>query len=400
MSQVKVSERLTELPISSVRKLMPYASAAKTEGVKIYHLNIGDPDIKTPKVMIDTLRSWDINPIKYANSIGEPIFIEALKSYYHKLSFNFVENKDIVTTVGGSEGVVMALYSVANAGEEILVFEPFYSNYASCAKFADVNLVPIPTSIENGFHLPSKEKIEEKITKKTKAILFCSPCNPTGAIYTKEEIKLLVGIAKKYSLFLISDEVYREYIFDGKTHTSILEFMQEIPNKAILLDSLSKRYSLCGARLGAVLSLNEEIIKGTIKLAQSRLSGGLIDQIIGSKLIEVENNYIEDVRQEYQKRRDVLYEGLLKIEGVFLTKPEGAFYTMVSLPVKSAEEFAIFLLKDFRIGSETVMLAPGQGFYGTKGEGLNQVRIAYVLNTKDLKKCIEIIKQGLKIYKD
>lgn len=392
----KVSSRLATLPVSSVRKLTPYAVEAKKSGVKILHLNIGDPDIKTPKIMIDVLKNWTINPIRYGASNGEPKFMQAMLSYYTKLGFDLSE-KEIIATVGGSEAVNLAFYAVANPGEEILVFEPFYSNYASCAHFVGAKLVAVPAGAETNFHLPSRKIIESRITKKTRAILYCSPGNPTGAVYSKKEIEMLVSIARDNNLFLISDEVYREYIFEGE-HTSLLSYFNEIPDNAILLDSLSKRYSLCGARLGVIASKNEELIKGVVKLAQARLSGGLIDQEMASVMNEVPGKYIKDVRIEYQKRRDVLYKGLTGINGVKMAKPEGAFYTMVTLPVKDAEDFAIFLLKEFRIKNETVMVAPGSGFYGTPGKGKKEVRIAYVLNTEDLKKAINIIKLGLQQY--
>ena len=393
----QVSSRLSTLPVSSVRKLTPFAVEAKKNGVKILHLNIGDPDIKTPDVMIDVLKNWSINPIRYAQSNGEPKFISAMLKYYSKLGFELSE-KEIIATVGGSEAVNLAFYAVSGPGEEILVFEPFYSNYASCAHYTGVKLVAVPAGAETNYHLPFREIIESKITDKTRAILYCSPGNPTGAVFSKEEVELLVSIAKERNLFLISDEVYREYIFEGE-HTSLLSYINEIPDKAILLDSLSKRYSLCGARLGVIVSKNEELIKGIIKLAQARLSGGLIDQEMASCMNEVPDSYIEDVRIEYKKRRDVLYEGLTAIPGVEMAKPEGAFYSMVTLPVENAEEFAIFLLKEFRINNETVMVAPGAGFYGTEGKGLNQVRIAYVLNTDDLKRAINIISLGLEEFK-
>ncbi len=395
----QVSQRLSTLPVSSVRKLTPYAVEAKKSGVKILHLNIGDPDIKTPEVMIDVLKNWTINPIRYAQSNGEPHFIKAMLAYYAKLGFTDLSEKEIIATVGGSEAVNLSFYAVAAPGEEILVFEPYYSNYASCAHYAGINLVAVPAGIETNFHLPSKEEIVKKITPKTKAILYCSPGNPTGAVFSKEEVELLVEIAKEHNLFLISDEVYREYIFEGE-HTSLLSYINEIPDKAILLDSLSKRYSLCGARLGVIISKNEDLIKVIIKLAQARLSGGLIDQEMASKMNEVPDSYIEEVRVEYKKRRDVLYEGLTSIDGVKMSVPEGAFYTMVTLPVEKAEDFAIFLLKEFRIENETVMLAPGAGFYATPGAGVDQVRIAYVLNTDDLKRAINIIKLGLKQFKN
>jgi aspartate aminotransferase len=394
----KISSRLSSLPVSSVRKLTPYAVDAKKSGIKILHLNIGDPDIKTPEVMIDVLRNWSINPIRYAQSNGEPHFIKAMLSYYARLGFTDLSEKEIIATVGGSEAVNLAFYSVCAPGEEILVFEPFYSNYASCAHYTGINLVAVPAGRETNFHLPSKEEIEKKITDKTKAILYCSPGNPTGAVFSKEEVELLVEIAKEHNLFLISDEVYREYIFEGE-HTSLLSYINEIPGNAILLDSLSKRYSLCGARLGVIVSKNEDLIKGIVKLAQTRLSGGLIDQEMASKMGEVPDSYIDGVREEYKKRRDVLYEGLTAIEGVEMSVPEGAFYTMVTLPAPDAEDFAIFLLKEFRIDNETVMVAPGQGFYSTPEVGKSQVRIAYVLNTEDLKRAINIIKLGLEQYR-
>lgn len=401
MTTPSPSNRLGTMPVSAVRKLAPYAVETKKQGVKVYHLNIGDPDVKTPDVMINALRDWDMNPIRYAQSPGEPEFIQSLQTYYHGLGHNFLQTKDIIVTVGGSEGIVMALFAVANPGDEVLVFEPFYSNYAACAAFAGVNFVAVPTSIDEGFHLPSRELILSKITDKTRAILYCSPGNPTGTVYTKEEVELLVSIAKEKNLFLISDEVYREYIFTDQPHTSLLSYMQDIPEHAIMLDSLSKRYSLCGARLGVICSLNEDIMKGVMKIAQSRLSGGIIDQVVGAKLTEVPQSYIDDVQKEYKKRRDVLYEGLSAIPGVSLAMPEGAFYTMVSLPVENAEDFAIWMLKEYRSAENaTVMVAPGAGFYATTGVGMNQVRIAYVLNCDDLKKCIAILKDALEMYKN
>ncbi len=395
----KVSKRITDLPISSVRKLSPYAIEAKKSGVKVYHLNIGDPDIKTPKIMLDSLKNLDLETINYAQSQGLPELISALKGYYQNLGFKEMNEENIVITVGGSEAMAMSLFAVAEEGDEVLVFEPFYSNYSSLAHLGNVKLVPVSTSIKNGFHLPKRKKIEEKITKKTKAILFCSPNNPTGTIYTKEEIQLLVSVAQKHNLFLISDEVYREFVFDGKKHISILDFLDQIPEQIILLDSLSKRFSLCGARIGILATLNKDIFKNVMKIAQSRLSAGLIDQIIASKLIKVPKSYTSKVIKEYQKRRDIIYSDLSKIPGVFLSKPEGAFYAMVSLPVKNAEDFAIFLLKDFRLNNETVMLAPGAGFYKSPEQGLNEVRIAYVLNLEDLKKSIKIISEALKKYR-
>ncbi len=395
---MKVSERISTLPVSAVRKLSPFAVAAKKEGINVYHLNIGDPDIKTPRVMLNAIKTLNLETIGYAPSSGIPQMLQALKTYYQNLGFKKINEENILITVGGSEAVVISLFATTEANDEVLVFEPFYSNYSALAHLCGVKLIAVPTTIENGFHLPQRKTIEDKLTKKTKAILFCSPNNPTGTIYTKKELQMLVDIAKENNLFLISDEVYREFVFDGSKHVSVLDFLDQIPNQIILLDSLSKRYSICGSRIGILASLNKEIMAGCLKIAQSRLSAGLIDQIMAAKLTKVPTSYTKAVIKEYQKRRDLIFTYLSKIEGVFLAKPEGAFYTMVNLPVKNAEDFAIFLLKEFRLNNSTVMLAPGAGFYATPSQGLNQVRIAYVLNTKDLKKAIEIISKGLKAY--
>jgi aspartate aminotransferase len=394
----QISERFKNIPISSIRKLSPLVAPLKEQGIKIYHLNIGDPDVKTPEVMLEPLKNWQENPIRYAQVAGEPDFIKALLGYYHELGFDFLKNTNILATIGGSEAMVMTFLAVAEAGDEILVFEPFYSNYSVGATVSGVKLVPVATSINNGFHLPPVKNIEAQITPRTKAILFSNPCNPTGTVYTKEEIDTLVKVAREHNLFLISDEVYREYTFDNKTPISLLSFIAELPDRIIVLDSLSKRYSLCGARLGVLITLNESLMQGAIKIAQSRLSGGLIDQAIGAQLTKVPNSYIVEVRQEYQNRRDVLYNELIKIPGVTAYKPEGAFYVMVNLPVKDSDDFCLWLLSKFHPNNETVMLAPGNGFYATAGMGKNEVRIAYVLKEQDLKRSVEIIKEGLEIY--
>ena len=348
--------------------------------------------------MIDVLKNWDKNPISYAQSQGQPEFINALKTYYHRLGFKFLTTENIQVTTGGSEAISMAMFSVCEPGDEIIVFEPFYTNYNSYAAVNGIKFLPILTRSKNGFHLPSKKVIENKITKKTKAILYCSPNNPTGTVYTRKEIKMLVDIAKKHGLFLIADEVYREFTYDNQKHTSLLSYMRQIPQQAILLDSLSKRYSLCGARLGMLISLNKEITDGVLRIAQGRLSSGFIDQEMATKLTEIPKSYFKAVHDEYEKRRDILYEGLRKIPGVFVVKPEGAFYVIVQLPVKNAEDFCQWLLTDFRLNNETVMLAPASGFYATKNLGTNEVRIAYVLNTEDLKRSINILQQALRDY--
>jgi len=398
MKTVKISSRLLKVPASPIRKLVPFANEAKRQGVKVYHLNIGDPDIKTPEVMIDVLKNWSENPIPYGQSQGELKFLDSLVGYYHKLGYNFITSANIQVTTGGSEAISMAFFATCEPDDEVIVFEPFYTNYNSYAAVNQVKLIPVRTYGENGFHLPSEKEIEKKIGKKTKAILICNPSNPTGTVYSKKEMDMLVKISKKHDLFLISDEVYREFVYDGKKQVSILEYMKKIPEKAILLDSLSKRYSLCGARLGMIVSLNKEVISGILRIAQGRLSSGYIDQKVAQKLTEVPKSYFDQVKNEYQKRRDVLYEGLKKIDGVFLEKPEGAFYTIVKLPVADAEDFCQWLLTTFRYKNSTVMLAPAAGFYATAGLGKNEVRIAYVLNTRDLGKAIRILKQALVKY--
>lgn len=398
MSSQSVSMRLSSVPSSPIRKLVPYAVEAKKQGVHVYHLNIGDPDIKTPQVMLDVLKNWDRNPIGYDQSQGNPEFIEAMKTYYHRLGFSFLENSHIQVTTGGSEAISMAMFAVCNPGDEILTFEPLYTNYNSYAVVNGVMLKGILTTSETGFHLPKREVIEAAITDKTKAILICNPNNPTGTVYTEEEIRMLVDIVKSKKLFLLSDEVYREYTYDGRTHVSLLKFMQEIPEQAIVLDSMSKRYSLCGVRLGNLVTLNKEILAGVLAVAQGRLSAGFVDQTIAAKLIDVPDSYLSEVHDEYTKRRDVLYEGLKAIPGVVIPKPEGAFYTIVGLPVENAEDFCTWLLTDFRDNNETVMIAPAAGFYATPGMGKNEVRIAYVLNTVAITRCIEILQKALLQY--
>lgn len=406
MVHIKTSERLNTIPASPIRKLVPFANTAKKRGVHVYHLNIGDPDIETPEEMIQVLHNWNINPVRYGQSQGEPVFLEALKNYYHGLGFRYITTDAIQATSGGSEAISMAMFAVANPGEEILTFEPLYTNYNSYAMMNGVNLVAVATSIDSGFHLPPGPEIEKKITKKTKAILYCNPNNPTGTVYTKDEVEMLVNIAKKYGLYLLSDEVYREYTYDGRKQVSLLAYMQEIPAAAIVLDSMSKRYSLCGVRLGALISLNKEIMAGVLRIAQGRLSAGFVDQYIAAQLTNVPKSYLTGVHEEYEKRRNVLYAGLREIPGVTIPKPEGAFYSIVGLPIADSEDFCRWLLTDFRDQNETVMLAPAAGFYAstslstgaTQGKGKNEVRIAYVLNTKDLKRCVELLALALSVY--
>lgn len=399
MKNIKISNRLANVPSSAIRKLVPYAQTAKAKGVKVNHLNIGDPDVKTPQVMISFLKKWKQNPISYTNSQGSEEFLLALKKYYVQLGFKFIDLSNIQVTIGGSEAISMAIFATCEAGDEILTFEPLYTNYVSFAVIKGVKLIPVLTKIENGFHLPSQKEIEAKITDKTRAILYCNPNNPTGTAYSKAEIEMLVGIAKKYGLFLLADEVYREFIYDGKKHVSLLSYMKQIPEQAVLLDSMSKRYSLCGARLGVLISLNKDIMFGILRMAQARLSAGLVDQEIAAQLTKVPDSYFTKLRREYESRRNLLVNGLEKIPDVTVTKPEGAFYCIAGLPVINAESFCRWLLTDFRLENETVMLAPAAGFYVTPGLGLNEVRIAYVLNNKTLSRCLKILKTALEKYK-
>ncbi|QQS44577.1 pyridoxal phosphate-dependent aminotransferase [Candidatus Roizmanbacteria bacterium] len=393
-----LSKRINNLPVSSIRKLIPLADRAKKEGVSIYHLNMGQPDVKSPDVMISALQNWNQNPIAYAPSGGTPEYLQALVHYYYQLGFSFIKSEHIIGTIAGSEAINMAMFAVCDPGDEILIFEPYYSSYQTSAQLWGITLVPIPTKIEAGFHLPDTEEIESRITEKTKAILYSSPSNPTGTVYQKEEIKLLIDLIKKHNLFLIADEVYREYIFIDRPHVSILDYIQDIPDQGILIDSLSKRYNLCGARLGSLITLNEGILKGALKFAMSRLSGGLIDQYVGSQLTRVPDGYIKEIQTEYRKRRDTMYAGLSAIPDVKVTLPEGAFYIMAELPVDNAEAFCIWLLEEFRDNNETVMMAPGYGFYKNPEDGKKMVRIAYVLEIPSLERSIELLKKALREY--
>jgi len=378
--------------------LVPFAQIAKKQGVKIYHLNIGDPDIKTPQVFIDVLNHWKKNPISYGQSQGEPAFLEALKTYYQHLGYLFVQAKNIQVTSGGSEAISIILFAVCNPQDEVIVFEPYYANYNSYAIINNVKLCAIITHSQNGFHLPSTSEIEKYITKKTRAILICNPNNLTGTVYTKKEINQLVKIAQKHGLFLIADEVYRDFVYDNQKHISLLDYIKQLPKQIIVIDSLSKRYSLCGARLGMIVSLNQKIMDGVLRIAQGRLSAGLIDQTMACQINNIPNNFLSDVKKEYEERRNLLYQGLKQIPNVTLEKPEGAFYCIVNLPVNNAENFCRWLLTDFRLNNQTIMLAPAAGFYQNPILGKKQVRIAYVLNKNDLKQSLQILAKAVTKY--
>lgn len=395
---MNLSNIAQQIPASPIRKLVVFAEAAKKKGTKVYHLNIGDPDIKTPDVMINALSSWGKNPISYSNSQGEKSLLESLQWYYQKIGLNDITEKNIQVTLGGSEGLMWAFLTVCNPGDEILTFEPLYANYISYAVMTQAKLVPILTTIDTGFHLPNRQAIESKITPKTKAILICNPSNPTGTVYTPEEMELLLDIAKKNNLFILSDEVYREFVYGGKKTQSFLTYADQYREGIIVVDSLSKRYSLCGARIGALVSYNEALMDSFLKYGQARLSAGFIDQNMAAELKNVPDQYFSDVVSEYEARRNTLVEGLRSIPGVVCPNPEGAFYIIAKLPVDNAEAFAKYLLTDFTDNNETVMVAPAQGFYHTPQSGMDEIRIAYVLNQTDLKRSVEILRGALTAY--
>jgi len=396
---LSISIRARQVPASPIRKLVPLADKAKGEGVKVYHLNIGQPDIETPRQMIDAMKSFDFTLLAYGRSDGEPALKREFAKYYQRNGIDIFEDQLIVTTAG-SEAIIFAMAAVASPGEEILVFEPFYTNYNGFSAILGVMLKPIRTKIENGFHLPPQKEIESAITEKTRAIMICTPNNPTGTVFTNEEMILLSEIARKHNLFIISDEVYREFCYGDIEHTSILQ-IENTDDNAILVDSISKRFSACGARIGCVVSRNKKVMASIMCMAQARLCPPIVEQIGAIAALQLPlESYILGMVEKFKSRRDTLVRGLSGIEGVSFGKPEGAFYIQAKLPVKDAEKFASWLLTDFRTNEkETVMVAPGNGFYATKGAGLDEIRIAYVLNEDDLIRATNCLREALLIYK-
>ena len=384
------------MPQSPIRKLVPFAEDAKKRGKKIYHLNIGQPDIKTPEVALDAVKNFDKNVVEYSHSAGFESYRRGLASYYQSLDINITHN-DLMITTGGSEALLFALNSCLDAGDEVIIPEPFYANYNGFSISSGISVKPISTSISDGFALPPIEEFVKLINPKTKAILICNPGNPTGYLYSKDELEILRDIVVKHDLFLFADEVYREFVYDGNTHLSVLS-VDGLDKHAVVIDSTSKRYSMCGIRVGCIVSKNKEIIQTALKFAQARLSPPTFGQVAGEAALLTPKSYFDDVINEYVSRRDVLVEGLNKIEGVVCPKPKGAFYVIAQLPVDDADKFAQWLLEKFEYNGETLMVAPAAGFYYTKGQGLNQVRIAYVLNQGSLKKAIKCLDEALKIY--
>jgi len=384
------------MPESPIRKLVPFAEAAKKRGAKVLHLNIGQPDIKTPQVALDAVKNNTIDVLAYSRTEGSETYRGKLAGYYAKNDIH-VTADDIIVTTGGSEALSFVMGSIADAENEIIIPEPFYANYNGFATGSGVTVVPVISRIEDNFALPPIEEFEKLITPNTKAILICNPGNPTGYLYSKEELQKLAAIVKKHNLFLVADEVYREFTYDGIEHYSILQ-ESGLEEHAIIVDSVSKRYSMCGARIGCLVSKNKEVIKTAMKFAQARLSPPTYAQIAAEAALETTQDYFDEVKAEYVERRNVLIEELEKIDGVKVARPKGAFYCIAELPIEDAEDFAQWLLEDFRLDNETIMVAPAAGFYATKGLGKNQIRIAYVLEKESLKRAVNILKEALKSY--
>ena len=393
---MSTSKRVGKVPPSPIRKLVPFADAATAAGKKIYRINIGQPDIETPQSFWDAVHEFPSRVLAYGNSRGLPTYTAKLIEYYDRAGIPIVADNIVVTT-GGSESIVFAMMAVCDPGDEIIVFEPFYPNYNGYAAMANATLVPVTTDPRNGYRLPSRGDIESKITDKTRAILICSPNNPTGTVLSREEMETIASVAIDHNLFVISDEVYREFIYEGE-HTSVMH-IAGLEDRAILLDSISKRFSACGARLGCLISKNKEITDAADRLAQARLCPPTLEQIGATAILDgLDDEYFHAMEEEYRRRRDVAFEEISKIEGAFCRKPKGAFYMMVTLPIDDVEVFAKWMLTDFDSNGETTMIAPGPGFYATKGKGINEARLAYVLREKNLRRAIQILGEGIEAY--
>ncbi len=384
------------MPESPIRKLVPFAEAAVKKGKKIYQLNIGQPDIETPKAALDAVKNNNIEVLSYSHSAGFESYRTKLAKYYRKNDIP-VDAEDIIITTGGSEALMFAMGSITDPGDEVIIPEPFYANYNGFATASGVEIVPIKGSLEDNFSLPPISEFEKLITDKTRAILLCNPGNPTGYLYTREEIQQLADLALKHDLFIVADEVYREFAYDGVTHHSIMS-IPGLEQNAIMVDSVSKRYSMCGARIGCLVSKNLEVMTAAMKFAQARLSPPTFAQIAAEAALDTPDEYFDEVNKEYTERRNLLIEGLEKIPGVKVAKPKGAFYCIAELPVENADKFAQWLLESFEFNKETVMVAPAAGFYSTPNTGMNQVRIAYVLKKENLERAIEILKIALEEY--
>ena len=392
----KISDKGIRMPESPIRKLVPFAEKAKKEGKTVFHLNIGQPDIKTPEVALEAIHNFSDKVVEYSHSAGFESYRKGLASYYQNLEID-INYDNIMVTTGGSEALLFGLNSCLNPGDEIIIPEPFYANYNGFSISAGVTVKPITTNINNGFAMPAIEEFEKIITPKTKAILICNPGNPTGYLYSKDELETLKDIVTKHDLFLFADEVYREFCYDGNQHHSVLN-MEGIEKNVIVIDSTSKRYSMCGIRVGCIVSKNQEVMNTVLKFAQARLSPPTFGQVAGEAALQTPVSYFKEVSTEYIERRDLLIEGLNKIKGVVCPKPKGAFYCIAELPVDNADKFAQWLLEDFDYKGATIMIAPAAGFYSTPNTGTKQVRIAYVLNKKSLQKAVKCLEEALKVY--
>ena len=392
----QISDKGRAMPASPIRKLVPFAEDAKSKGRKVYHLNIGQPDIKTPETALQAVRNLKEDVIEYSHSAGNESYRRKLAEHYRKININ-IDHTEVMVTTGGSEAISFALMSTVNPGEEVICPEPFYANYNGFSTAAGVKVVPITSTIENGFALPPIEEFEKVITPKTRGIIICNPNNPTGYLYSEEEIRQLGEIAKKHDLYLFSDEVYREFCYDGRKHFSAM-YLGGLEEHVIMMDSVSKRYSMCGARVGALVTKNREVLNTALKFAQARLSPPSFGQIAGEAALDTPASYFEEVYNEYIERRDYMVAALNKIPGVICPSPGGAFYTVVHLPVDDTDRFAEWILSDFEYENQTVMMAPASGFYSTPGLGKQEVRIAYVLKKQDLEKAMKVLEEALKVY--
>jgi len=390
-----ISNRGLQMPSSPIRKLVPFAEAAKKKGVKVYHLNIGQPDIETPKQCLDAVRHSDFKVLEYSHSAGNESYRKKLVEYYKRVGINVTADQIIITT-GGSEAILFGFMACMDAGDEVIIPEPFYANYNGFAVQAGVNVVPITSSIETGFALPPIEDFEKSITSKTKAIVICNPNNPTGYLYSKDEMETLKQIIKKYNLYLFADEAYREFCYSDD-HTSAMH-LTDVGDNIVLMDTISKRYSACGGRIGAFVTKNQTLLDATMKFAQARLSPPSFAQILGEAAVDLPDNYFETTKAEYKLRRDVIVSRLNKMKGVFCPNPGGAFYAMAKLPIDDSDKFCQWLLEEFNYNNQTVMLAPATGFYGTVGLGKQEVRLAYVLNTDAINNAMDCLEKALEVY--
>ncbi|WP_346239267.1 pyridoxal phosphate-dependent aminotransferase [Niabella insulamsoli] len=391
-----VSKRGFQMPASPIRKLVPFAEAAKERGVTVYHLNIGQPDIETPAAIMDAVKKVDMPILEYSHSAGNESYRRKLAAYYSKKGFD-VNYDEILITTGGSEAIIFSFFACLDPGDEVIIPEPLYANYIGFACEAGVKVVPIRSSIENGFMLPAVSEFEKVITAKTKAILICNPNNPTGYLYSRGELTELAGICKKYNLYFFSDEAYREFCYSDAAHTSVMH-LKDISDNAVLLDTISKRYSACGARIGALVTKNKDVYNAVLKFAQARLSPPGLEQILGEAAVDLPDDYFDQPKQEYMARRDLLVSRLNKMEGVDCPNPGGAFYAMARLPIDDADRFCQWMLEDFSLDNQTAMFAPATGFYVTPGLGMNEIRLAYVINRQDIDKAMDCLEAALKVY--